>query len=163
MGDRRTVGPGSSGCGDAPPLSLALDPGDGPIHSRGTYGVGLASFPAAGKCLDNGVGVGSCAGIDSDDVVVFSATKVTTASPPFPVGGRLVGAGPGGVIGRRISNESHVPRKGCGLTSMKPYQVAGFATPNKTDESLKSHPEISEDNVLMSHILVGGIYLACET
>jgi len=85
---------------------------------------------------------------------------VMTVSPPFPVGGRLAGAGPGGVLGRRISNESHVPRKGRGRPSMKPYQVAGLAPPIKTDESLKSHPEISEDNVLMSHIFVGGIYLA---
>ncbi|MGP5666681.1 hypothetical protein, partial [Glutamicibacter arilaitensis] len=47
-----------------------------------------------------------------------------------------------------------------GRPSMKPYQVAGLAPPIKTDESLKSHPEFSEDIVLMSHILVGGIYLA---
>lgn len=43
---------------------------------------------------------------------------------------------------------------------MKPYQVAGLVPPTMADESLKSHPRIRGDNVAMSHIVVGGIYLA---
>lgn len=110
MGDCRPVGAGFFDFDNAFSADVPFQPGNGSVHSRGGDGDGLAVFPRSGAGADDGVSVSSCAGLNSDNVVVFSSTMAMTVSLPFPSGGRLVGAGPGGGIGRKLSNQSHVPK-----------------------------------------------------
>lgn len=71
VGDGRPVGAGAFHRGEDLALGVAPDPGDGPVHSLNRDREDLAALPGPGTGVDDGVGVGLCVGVDSDDVVVF--------------------------------------------------------------------------------------------
>ncbi|ALE91249.1 hypothetical protein AOC05_00875 [Arthrobacter alpinus] len=58
------------------PGSVAQDPCDSALRASGRDREGLAA--GAGTGCEDGVGVGSCVGVYTDDVSVFSATMVIT-------------------------------------------------------------------------------------